>query len=107
MYKLFLVPPKLITAPRSLLIVAEGETASCICAASGVPHPKISWYHDGDEVPSIRGKISVTSVSGHGKLTIYDVRNKDSGDYLCKVSDNRIRKTIAPSCTIKVRGKKV
>ncbi len=72
--------------------------------ASGVPHPKISWYHHGAEVLSRRGKISVTSVSGHGKLSIFNVGQEDSGDYLCKVSDNRIKKTVAPSCTIKVRG---
>ena len=72
--------------------------------ANGVPHPTISWYHKGVEVPSLRGKISVTSVSGHGKLTIFNVGQEDSGDYICKVSDNRVKRTIAPSCTIKVRG---
>ena len=103
-FKYILVPPKLIAAPRSLLIVAEGETASCTCAASGVPHPKISWYHDGEEVFPVRGKISVTSVSGYGKLSIFNVGQMDSGDYICKVSDNLVRKTVAPSCTIRVRG---
>ncbi|XP_028393916.1 basement membrane-specific heparan sulfate proteoglycan core protein-like isoform X2 [Dendronephthya gigantea] len=98
------VSPKLITAPRSFLIVAAGETAICRCVASGVPHPKISWYHEGAKVSSLQEKVSVTSVSGYGKLTIHNVRPEDSGDYICKISDNRIRKTIAPSCTIKVRA---
>ncbi|CAB3979063.1 basement membrane-specific heparan sulfate proteoglycan core, partial, partial [Paramuricea clavata] len=98
------VSPKLITAPRSLHIFAEGETASCTCVANGVPHPTISWYHKGIEVTSLRGKISVTSISGHGKLTIFNVGQEDSGNYICKVSDNRVKRTIAPSCTIKVRA---
>ena len=101
---MLLVPPKLITAPRSLIILAEGETVVCTCVASGVPYPKVSWYHKGREVPSFRGKISVTSVAGHGKLTILNVGQEDSGDYMCKISDNLVRKAIAPSCTIKVRG---
>lgn len=101
---IFVVPPKLISAPRSLFILAEGETASCTCVASGVPHPKVSWYYRGAEVPSTKGKVSVSSVSGHGTLTIYNVGEDDSGNYICKISDNLVKKTIAPSCTIKVRG---
>ena len=53
---------------------------------------------------SKEGKISVTSVSGRGTLTIFNVAYDDSGDYICKVMDNRVTKIIAPSCTIAVRG---
>lgn len=100
----FIVPPKVITAPRSLIILAKGETARCTCAASGVPHPKVSWYSKGRKILSLPEKISVTSVAGHGQLTILNVGEKDSGDYICQISNNRVRKIVAPSCTVKVRG---
>ena len=49
--------------------------------------------------------MSVTSVAGRGKLAILNAGQEDSGDYICKISDNLVlKKTIAPSCTIKVRG---
>ncbi|XP_046850939.1 basement membrane-specific heparan sulfate proteoglycan core protein-like [Xenia sp. Carnegie-2017] len=98
------VPPKVITAPRSLIILAKGETARCTCAASGVPHPKVSWYSKGRKILSLPEKISVTSVAGHGQLTIFNVGEKDSGDYICQISNNRVRKIVAPSCTVKVRA---
>ena len=95
----------MITAPISLIVVAEGESATCTCVATGVPAPKVSWHYKGRTVSSREGKILVNSLSGHGTLTIFNAEQVDSGDYICKMRNNRVRKVVAPSCTIQVRGK--
>ncbi|KAF2893850.1 hypothetical protein ILUMI_12323 [Ignelater luminosus] len=69
--------PQIKEIPTDLEAV-DGRDASLICKTTGVPHPKITWTHN--------GKISLPKrfrVLNSGSLHISNLQLEDSGEYTC------------------------
>ena len=59
--------------------VAENQTATFYCSASGNPEPVVSWMKVGGSLPKERAMISKNGGSLEVRSTIYN----DSGRYNC------------------------
>ena len=68
--------PVIVKFPKDMY-VQEGEGVMFQVEVSGVPQPKLTWYHDGVEVVADYS----TELSGDGSLTIPSAETKHSGVY--------------------------
>ncbi|XP_044139319.1 mucosa-associated lymphoid tissue lymphoma translocation protein 1-like [Bufo gargarizans] len=68
--------PIIVTEPVSAHLTSRDAARLC-CYAMGLPAPEYQWYHNGLCLPHRREK----------EIKIKSVRQKDSGSYLCHVSN--------------------
>ncbi|XP_053546192.1 basement membrane-specific heparan sulfate proteoglycan core protein isoform X4 [Bombina bombina] len=76
-------PPQVITPPEESIMASRGETVRFTCVAVGVPTPIITWRLNWGNIPTSK-RVSMTSESGQGILTIRDVKEADQGAYTCE-----------------------
>ena len=63
-----------------IISVAPGGTAALDCAATGRPHPQVSWHHGGHQLET----DATHSILANGTLLVYEVEMaRDGGVYLC------------------------
>ena len=69
-----------ITTPPTIASVTPGDTAVLHCAATGRPHPHITWSHGGLQL-----ELHAThSILANGTLLVYDMKKgRDGGVYIC------------------------
>ncbi|XP_034829862.1 lachesin-like [Maniola hyperantus] len=88
------VPPDILDRGTSSdLTVREGAPVSMTCAATGSPHPQISWRREHSNPIMISEGVQVTSVEGP-VLNISRVSRLHAGAYLC-IASNGVPPTIA------------
>ncbi|XP_060245885.1 hemicentin-2 [Meriones unguiculatus] len=75
---LYYTDPPSISAVNAVVLTAVGEEAVLLCAASGVPPPRIIWYRGGLEV------ILAPEGSTSGMLRIPAAQERDAGLYTCR-----------------------
>ena len=63
------------------LIAEEKQNVTIACNATGQPLPTITWSRAAGSLPKDRTKVM------NGTLTIYSVRRKDGGTYICKAEN--------------------
>lgn len=69
--------PVITLNPASYLEGEEYSTLEAYCAATGVPTPRITWQR-------LNGEISQYTTVDGGILRFEDLRQSDSGEYLCQ-----------------------
>jgi len=73
------VPKLLLLSNR--LMVEEQQNITIACTAAGQPQPSITWTKSVGSLP--KGRTAVMN----GTLTIYKVKAKDGGTYICKAEN--------------------
>jgi len=72
--------PKLLLSSNRLM-VEEQQNVTIACTAAGQPQPSITWTKSVGSLP--KGRTAVMN----GTLTIYKVKAKDGGTYICKAEN--------------------
>ncbi|KFO31930.1 Hemicentin-2 [Fukomys damarensis] len=67
-----------VSAAKSMVLAAVGEEAVLGCVVSGVPPPRVIWYHGDLEM------ILAPEGSGSGTLRIPRAQERDAGVYTCR-----------------------
>lgn len=83
MYRVCVVPPRIIKAPQN---VAASEKAEAVfeCGVYGVPAPSVIWMKNGDRlIPT-----EYFQISGDNSLRILGLVKQDDGFYQC-LAENR------------------
>ena len=70
-------PPVFIVKPPGKVSAATGDILTLNCSATGDPQPVISWKRQGAALPVGRSHWT------NKMLTIRDLREEDSGNYMC------------------------
>ncbi|XP_052415311.1 striated muscle preferentially expressed protein kinase [Carassius gibelio] len=78
--------------PLSDLEVIEGKEAVLKCRVTGLPYPKIIWYHNGTKIESSDDRKMIQYRDVHS-LVINSVCNGHSGVYKCVIS-NKVGKAV-------------
>ncbi|KTG01856.1 hypothetical protein cypCar_00017645 [Cyprinus carpio] len=73
--------------PLSDLEVVEGKEAVLKCRVTGLPYPKIIWYHNGTKIESSDDRKMIQYRDVHS-LVINSVCHGHSGVYKCVISNN-------------------
>lgn len=84
--KTFVDPPSVISSPNGRIEVKMGSIFEIVCEARGIPHPIISWQHNGQSNSSqlennrrrlvevkdrhMAGKIECVATNGVGKSAV-------------------------------------
>ena len=76
------VPPSVSLPPS--IVASQGDPLSLDCSASGNPPPSLSWYKDGQPLPS-NGRVSI---SPEREVAIASLYSTDDGDYTCVASNS-------------------
>ncbi|XP_041374354.1 myosin light chain kinase, smooth muscle-like isoform X3 [Gigantopelta aegis] len=77
--------PDFITKPKPLTI-SEGSHAMFSCQVRGHPVPVVSWEHNGQPVEE-GSKYKCSSQGDEHVLEIFDVKEEDTGKYLCRLTN--------------------
>ena len=72
------------------------------CQAEGLPHPFISWTHNGSSRPVYEDEL--VSVATNGSLLFYSVQMSQAGSYTCHASN--IRGVIEKDVVLEVWSRK-
>ncbi|KAK3083179.1 hypothetical protein FSP39_015849 [Pinctada imbricata] len=64
----------------------EGSHVEFTCKISGKPLPKITWYHDGEEIQE-KKNVHMTYKDNFASLFINDLEIEDAGKIRCKASN--------------------
>ena len=72
--------PVFTVKPPGKVFAATGDTLTLNCSATGDPRPVISWKRQGEALPVAR------SHQTNKVLTIGDLREDDSGTYICSAT---------------------
>ncbi|NP_001007110.2 striated muscle preferentially expressed protein kinase [Danio rerio] len=72
--------------PLSDLEVIEGKEAVLKCRVTGLPYPKITWYHNGKKIESTNDR-KMTQYRDVHSLVIQSVCHDHSGVYKCVISN--------------------
>ena len=72
--------PRLTIKPPAKVVAGPGDTLTLNCSATGDPQPVISWKRQGAQLPVGRSHQQI-----NGALVIRNIRNEDSGNYICVV----------------------
>ena len=95
---MYTAPPTIVGGP-ALVNVLAGSTMRLQCNNSGDPTTTIVWIKDRKELKN-GGRNIVDPISG--ELEILDVRQKDSGRYMCRaINDLGAKSQVV---TVTVRG---
>ena len=73
-------PPVFTVKPPGKVSAATGDNLTLNCSATGDPQPVISWKRQGATLPVGR------SHRKNKVLTIIDLREEDSGNYVCSAT---------------------
>ncbi|XP_019944140.2 roundabout homolog 2 isoform X1 [Paralichthys olivaceus] len=76
------VPPIIRQGPANQT-VSRGATAQLHCRVIGGPSVKISWEKDGERLQGNKPRLTLME---NGTLQIADIKDTDSGSYMCVVS---------------------
>ncbi|XP_045535031.1 lachesin [Papilio machaon] len=88
------VPPDILDRGTSTdQTVREGASVSLTCAATGSPHPQITWRREHSKTIIIADGIQVTSLEGP-VLNISRVNRQHAGAYLC-IASNGVPPTVS------------
>ena len=77
----FLTVASQILLSSNQVWVQEEQNVSIACTATGQPQPSIAWSKSVGGLPKDRTQII------NGNLTIYKLKNKDRGTYICKAEN--------------------
>ncbi|XP_067138815.1 cell adhesion molecule Dscam1-like isoform X2 [Centruroides vittatus] len=83
------VPPRWVIEPSDASVV-KGKSVVIDCQAEGFPQPRVRWTKaDGDSPRDFKSIVSSPhlQVFENGSLAIHDVKEIDSGYYLCQASN--------------------
>ncbi|XP_060069782.1 hemicentin-1-like [Ylistrum balloti] len=61
------------------VLVASGDMAVLVCAANGIPNPKITWFRGDVQLR----KLSYVNITDDGVLMILGTQQQDGGQYRC------------------------
>lgn len=64
-----------------------GHNVKLVCKFSGIPRPKISWYHGNNEIVSMANDLHFSLMEDNSTLSIH-LNTDDEGHYRC-VGENR------------------
>uniref|UniRef100_A0A673JCP6 Uncharacterized protein n=1 Tax=Sinocyclocheilus rhinocerous TaxID=307959 RepID=A0A673JCP6_9TELE len=87
--------------PLKPVTVTEGETLTLSCHVRGTPPLKIQWMKDRQELSSSEN-TKITFVDGTATLEMIRVSKADTGDYLCKATNEAGSEFCKSKVTIKV-----
>ena len=74
------------------MVASEQGSTTFVCHATGIPTPRISWIHNGQNITSLgdeRFGSSIIEMSGNSvrsRLTAANLRVRDSGSIDCVAS---------------------
>ncbi|CAH0725314.1 unnamed protein product, partial [Brenthis ino] len=95
------VPPDILDRGTSAdQTVREGSSISLTCAATGSPHPQITWRREHSKPITISDGIQVSSLEGP-VLNISRVSRQHAGAYLC-IASNGVPPTVSKRIMITV-----
>ncbi|XDV30076.1 hypothetical protein PO909_033071, partial [Leuciscus waleckii] len=97
------VPPS-FDLPLKPVTVTEGETLTLSCHVRGSPPLKIQWMKDRQDLSS-SANTKITFVDGTATLQMVRVSKTDTGDYLCKATNEAGSEFCKSKVTIKVSEK--
>ena len=80
--------PRFTINPPAQLDVGKGENISVPCQATGDPQPIITWVKDNSELP-----VGRSQVRANGTLQMWNVKDEDSGIYICTATSQGLFKT--------------
>ena len=105
MYVLLIIDaPEFLKNPKSQT-TNEGSNVTFTCIASGVPEPSLSWTINGTAInPTAKPRIG--STADGQKLTVTNVKRKDSGEYRCVASYNVTGTVTSNAAKLTVQCKK-
>ncbi|CAG4974027.1 unnamed protein product [Parnassius apollo] len=69
----------------------EGKSARLNCEAKGKPQPVVQWYKDIEVISDKSKKYVVRKKGDNYQLEIKDLNHQDTGEYVCKVTQNALR----------------
>ncbi|CAH1634825.1 unnamed protein product [Spodoptera littoralis] len=83
-------PPKVTSAPETLLEVLEGQRVELPCSAQGVPLPIVEWTQNGAPLSDHRKYVDEYGLSANdiGNLYITQVKHNHEGLYVCVAENN-------------------
>ncbi|KAJ0178776.1 hypothetical protein K1T71_005551 [Dendrolimus kikuchii] len=88
------VPPDILDRGTSTdQTVREGASISLTCAATGSPHPQITWRREHSKSISVADGIQVSSLDGP-VLNVSRVNRQHAGAYLC-IASNGVPPTVS------------
>ena len=70
--------PRFTSNPPAQLNVSQEQNISVSCQAAGDPKPKIMWVRENSQLP-----VGRSQVSPEGTLQIWNIKDEDSGIYIC------------------------
>ena len=70
--------PRFTSNPPAQLNVRQEQNISVSCQAAGDPKPKIMWVRENSQLP-----VGRSQVSPEGTLQIRNIKDEDSGIYIC------------------------
>ena len=70
--------PRFTSNPPAQLNVRQEQNISVSCQAAGDPRPKIMWVRENSQLP-----VGRSQVSPEGTLQIWNIKDEDSGIYIC------------------------
>uniref|UniRef100_A0A803K8E4 non-specific serine/threonine protein kinase n=1 Tax=Xenopus tropicalis TaxID=8364 RepID=A0A803K8E4_XENTR len=101
-YSSFSGVPRFLTRPKAFMM-SVGKDSTLSCQIMGNPNPAVTWEKDKLPIKS-EGRFKMIEDGNLYRLTIYDLRFEDSGQYICRAI-NTIGEAFA-AVTIKVGDEK-
>ncbi|CAH0605814.1 unnamed protein product [Chrysodeixis includens] len=96
------VPPDILDRGTSAdQIVREGASINLTCAATGSPHPQITWRREHSKPITVSDGMQVTSYEGP-MLNITRVTRQSAGAYLC-IASNGVPPTVSKRIMLTVQ----
>ena len=80
--------PRFTVNPPAKLDVEKNKNVSVPCQAAGDPQPVITWAKENGDLPVGRSQVSVD-----GTLQIWNIKDEDSGIYICTATSAQLLKT--------------
>ena len=80
--------PRFTVNPPAQLDVGKDRNISVPCQAAGDPQPIITWVKENGDLPVGRSQVSVD-----GTLQIWNIKDEDSGIYICTATSAQLFKT--------------
>ena len=91
--------PRFTVRPPSQLEVNTVQNVTVRCQATGDPQPKVTWIKESGVLPVGRSKVSLD-----GTLKIWNIKEEDSGIYICVASSNEVHKAFS-ALRLTIRGR--
>ena len=82
--------PHFTVRPPSQFGAITTQNVTVRCQATGDPPPKLTWMKENGVLPVGRSKVSLD-----GTLEIWNIKEEDSGIYICVASSNEVLKAFS------------